>query len=88
MFRRIKLVLGFSVRQILRMDAMKRHGYFRSTGEVIQDSLALLSLLLKMAGKGYTEVFIKDPVSGDMMSVAVPSIKRIAERHGTSADES
>ena len=75
-----RVAFTFDVRSLAALEEMKEEGHYSSLAETVRDSLQINRALQTQAKKGYNEIIVRDPETGDERVLVIPSLQSLSQK--------
>ena len=75
-----RVAFTFDVNSLEALEEMKEEGHYSSLAETVRDSLQINRALQTQAKKGYNEIIVRDPETGDERVLIIPSLQSLSRK--------
>lgn len=75
-----RVAFTFDVNSLEALEEMKEEGHYSSLAETVRDSLQINRALQTQAKKGYNEIIVRDPETGDERVLVIPSLQSLSRK--------
>ena len=75
-----RVAFTFDVNSLEALEEMKEEGHYSSLAETVRDSLQINRALQTQAKKGYNEIIVRDPETGNERVLVIPSLLSLSRR--------
>ena len=75
-----RVAFTFDVNSLEALEEMKEEGHYSSLAETVRDSLQINRALQTQAKKGYNEIIVRDPETGNERVLIIPSLQSLSRR--------
>ena len=75
-----RVAFKFDAHSLATLEEMKEDGHYSSLAETVRDSLQINRALQTQAKKGYNEIIVRDPETGDERVLVIPSLQSLSRR--------
>ena len=75
-----RVAFTFDVNSLEALEEMKEEGHYSSLAETVRDSLQINRALQTQAKKGYNEIIVRDPETGDERILVIPSLQSLSRK--------
>lgn len=72
-----KVAFTFDERSLATLEEMTEEGRFGSMADTVRESLQISRALQSQATKGFTEVIVRNPETGEERVVIIPSLQSL-----------
>ena len=69
-----RVVFGFDERSLDSLKRITEQGHFSSMADSVRESLQVMNALQAQAQKGFTEVVLRNPETGDERVLVIPTL--------------
>ena len=73
-----RVAFKFDAHSLATLEEMKEDGHYSSLAETVRDSLQINRALQTQAKKGYNEIIVRDPETGDERVLVIPSLQSLS----------
>ena len=74
-----RIAFGFDTHSLEALYAIKEDGRYTTLAETIRDSLQIIQALQTQAKKGFSEVIVREPKTGDERVLVIPSLQGLSK---------
>lgn len=75
-----RVAFTFDVNSLEALEEMKEEGHYSSLAETVRDSLQINRALQTQAKKGYNEIIVRDPETGNERVLIIPSLQSLSRK--------
>ena len=75
-----RVAFTFDVNSLEALEEIKEEGHYSSLAETVRDSLQINRALQTQAKKGYNEIIVRDPETGDERVLVIPSLQSLSRK--------
>ena len=75
-----RIAFTFDLNSLEALEEMKEEGHYSSLAETVRDSLQINRALQTQAKKGYSEIIVRDPETGDERVLVIPSLQSLSRK--------
>lgn len=75
-----RVAFTFDVNSLEALEEMKEEGHYSSLAETVRDSLQINRALQTQAKKGYNEIIVRDPETGNERVLVIPSLQSLSRK--------
>ena len=75
-----RVAFTFDEHSLAALEEMKEEGHYASMAETVRDSLQINRALQTQAKKGYNEIIVRDPETGDERVLVIPSLQSLSQK--------
>ncbi len=75
-----RVAFTFDVNSLEALEEMKEEGHYSSLAETVRDSLQINRALQTQAKKGYNEIIVRDPETGNERVLVIPSLLSLSRK--------
>ena len=75
-----RVAFTFDLNSLEALEEMKEEGHYSSLAETVRDSLQINRALQTQAKKGYNEIIVRDPETGDERVLVIPSLQSLSRK--------
>ena len=75
-----RVAFTFDANSLEALEEMKEEGHYSSLAETVRDSLQINRALQTQAKKGYNEIIVRDPETGNERVLVIPSLQSLSRK--------
>ena len=75
-----RVAFTFDMNSLEALEEMKEEGHYSSLAETVRDSLQINRALQTQAKKGYNEIIVRDPETGNERVLVIPSLQSLSRK--------
>jgi Arc/MetJ-type ribon-helix-helix transcriptional regulator len=72
-----RVVFTFDERSLAALEDMTEEGLFSSMADTVRESLQISRALQTQAKKGFTDIIVRDPETGEERVLVIPSLQSL-----------
>ena len=75
-----RIAFTFDEQSLAGLEKIKNDGNYSCFAETVRDSLQINRALQTQAKKGYNEIIVRDPETGDERVLVIPSLQSLSRK--------